>query len=101
MFCLQFSQQLHWFFRYPLQDFQKATTWGDVCGTRRERMVLPFLSSRDNSAIKKIKCSSLHKGLCKYLRSRGFVFHGLLWISEVLDFHAVESQYIRRIKESL
>ena len=28
-------------------------------------------------------------------------FHGLLWISEVLDFHAVESQYNMRIKESL
>ena len=26
-------------FRYPLQELQKATTWGDMCGSRRERMV--------------------------------------------------------------
>ena len=30
-----FSQQLN-----PLQDLQKATTWGDMYGSRRERMAL-------------------------------------------------------------
>ena len=36
-----FSQQLYcyWPFGYPLQDLQKATTWGDMGGSRRERIV--------------------------------------------------------------
>ena len=32
---LLFPQQLN-----PLQDLQKATNWGDMCGSRRERMAL-------------------------------------------------------------
>ena len=40
-------------FRYPLQDLQKATTWGDMCGSRRQRMVQQLLSSRANSSVKK------------------------------------------------
>ena len=35
-----FSQQLycHCSFCYPLQDSQKATTWGEMCGSRKERI---------------------------------------------------------------
>ena len=40
-------------FRYPLQNLQKATTWGDMCGSRRQRMVQQLLSSRANSSVKK------------------------------------------------
>ena len=40
-------------FRYPLQDLQKVTTWGDMCGSRRQRMVQQLLSSRANSSVKK------------------------------------------------
>ena len=58
-------------FRYPLQDLQKATTWGDMCGSRRQRMVRQLLSSRANSSVKKYVLH--YKGFLKYWRSKGVI----------------------------
>ena len=55
-------------FRYPLQ---KATTWGDMCGSRRQRMVQQLLSSRANSSVKKYVLH--YKGFLKYWRSKGII----------------------------
>lgn len=58
-------------FRYPLQDLQKATTWGDMCGSRRQRMVQQLLSSRATSSVKKYVLH--YKGFLKYWRSKGII----------------------------
>ena len=58
-------------FRYPLQDLQKATTWGDMCGSRRQRMVQQLLSSRANASVKKYVLH--YKGFLKYWRSKGII----------------------------
>ena len=74
-------------FRYPLQDLQKATTWGDMCGSRRQRMVQQLLSSRANSSVKKYLLH--YKGFLKYWRSKGVIVTlpcDSLLISEYLSY---------------
>ena len=74
-------------FRYPLQDLQKATTWGDMCGSRRQRMVQQLLSSRANSSVKKYVLH--YKGFLKYWRSKGIIVTlpcDSLLISEYLSY---------------
>ena len=71
-------------FRYPLQ---KATTWGDMCGSRRQRMVQQLLSSRANSSVKKYVLH--YKGFLKYWRSKGIIVTlpcDSLLISEYLSY---------------
>ena len=58
-------------FRYPLQDLQKAATWGGMCGSRRQRMVRQLLYSRANSSVKKYVLH--YKGFLKYWRSKGVI----------------------------
>ena len=74
-------------FRYPLLDLQKATTWGDMCGSRRQRMVQQLLSSRANSSVKKYVLR--YKGFLKYRRSKGIIVTlpcDSLLISEYLSY---------------
>ena len=74
-------------FRYPSQDLQKATTWGDMCGSRRQRMVQQLLSSRANSSVKKYVLH--YKGFLKYWRSKGIIVTlpcDSLLISEYLSY---------------
>ena len=52
-------------------------------------MVLRFLSSRANSAVKKLNVLHYIK-LFVSVGGLGGCFHGLFWISELLDFHAVD-----------
>ena len=86
-----FSQQLYCYwvflFRYPLQDLQKATTWGDMCGSRRQRLVQQLLSSRANSSVKKYVLHFI--GFLKYWRSQGIIVTlpcDSLLISEYLSY---------------
>ena len=74
-------------FRYPLQDLQKATTWGDMCGSRRQRMEQQLLSSRANSSVKKYVLH--YEGFLKYWRSKGIIVTlpcDRLLISEYLSY---------------
>ena len=74
-------------FRYPLQDLHKATTWGDMCGSRRQRMVQQLLSSRADSSVKKYVLP--YKGFLKYWRSKGIIVTlpcDSLLISEYLSY---------------
>ena len=74
-------------FRYHWQDLQKATTWGEMCGSRRQRMVQQLLSSRANSSVKKYVLH--YKGFLKYWRSKGIIVTlpcDSLLISEYLSY---------------
>ena len=52
-------------------------------------MVLRFLSSRANSAVKKLNVLYYIKAFVS-VRGQGGCFHGLFLLSELLDFHAVD-----------
>ena len=72
---------------FSLQDLLKASTWSNICGTRKERITQQLLSSRATSSVRKYV---LHYNVFRnYCKSKGIVLTLLcdsLLISEYLSY---------------